>query len=119
MFIAGRLTIKYPGIAETIAADLRNVALLRRMLEITARPRTSTDEVRIRAAIATLSGPQRQVLAEAYYRDRSVAETARILQIPPGTVKSRTYCRSRGGGDAAAEPRGVGQVEPAGGHRRA
>jgi RNA polymerase sigma-70 factor, ECF subfamily len=49
------------------------------------------DEVSIRAAIATLPGPQRQVLAEVYYRDRSVAETARTLQIPPGTVKSRTF----------------------------
>ena len=49
------------------------------------------DEVSIRAAVATLPGPQRQVLAEIYYRDRSVAETARILQIPPGTVKSRTF----------------------------
>jgi predicted unusual protein kinase regulating ubiquinone biosynthesis (AarF/ABC1/UbiB family) len=28
--------VQYPGIAETIAADLRNVALLRRMLQITA-----------------------------------------------------------------------------------
>jgi predicted unusual protein kinase regulating ubiquinone biosynthesis (AarF/ABC1/UbiB family) len=28
--------VQYPGIAETIAADLRNVALLRRMLKITA-----------------------------------------------------------------------------------
>jgi predicted unusual protein kinase regulating ubiquinone biosynthesis (AarF/ABC1/UbiB family) len=36
LFIAGSLTIKCPGIAETIAADLRNVALLRRMLRITA-----------------------------------------------------------------------------------
>jgi RNA polymerase sigma-70 factor (ECF subfamily) len=26
-----------------------------------------------------------------YYRDRSVAETARILQIPPGTVRSRIF----------------------------
>ena len=29
--------VQYPGIAETIAADLRNVALLRRMLRITAQ----------------------------------------------------------------------------------
>jgi len=49
------------------------------------------DEVSIRAAIATLPSTQRRVLAEVYYRDRSVAETARILQIPPGTVKSRTF----------------------------
>jgi RNA polymerase sigma-70 factor, ECF subfamily len=49
------------------------------------------DEVGVRAAIAALPGPQRQVLAEVYYRDRSVAEAARILRIPPGTVKSRTF----------------------------
>jgi RNA polymerase sigma-70 factor, ECF subfamily len=55
------------------------------------RADASIDEVGVRAAIATLPGPQRQVLAEVYYRDRSVAETARILQIPPGTVKSRTF----------------------------
>jgi len=48
------------------------------------------DEFGVRAAIAALPGPQRQVLAEIYYRDRSVADTARILQIPPGTVRSRT-----------------------------
>ena len=55
------------------------------------RADASIDEVGVRAAIAALPGPQRQVLAEVYYRDRSVAETARILQIPPGTVKSRTF----------------------------
>jgi RNA polymerase sigma-70 factor, ECF subfamily len=49
------------------------------------------DDVGIRGAIATLPGPQRQVLVEIYYCDRSVAETARILQIPPGTVRSRTF----------------------------
>jgi RNA polymerase sigma-70 factor, ECF subfamily len=55
------------------------------------RADASVDEFGVRAAIAALSGPQRQVLAEVYYRDRSVAEAARILQIPPGTVKSRTF----------------------------
>ena len=30
-------------------------------------------------------------LTEIYYRDQSVAETARLLQIPAGTVKSRTF----------------------------
>jgi RNA polymerase sigma-70 factor (ECF subfamily) len=51
----------------------------------------SLDGAGVRAAIAALPGLQRQVLTEIYYRDRSVAETARILQIPPGTVKSRTF----------------------------
>jgi RNA polymerase sigma-70 factor (ECF subfamily) len=55
------------------------------------QPDASLDEVSVRAAIAHLPGPQRRVLTEIYYRDRSVAETARILQIPPGTVKSRTF----------------------------
>lgn len=41
--------------------------------------------------MAALPGPQRRVLTEVFYRDRSAAETARILQIPPGTVRSRTF----------------------------
>jgi RNA polymerase sigma-70 factor (ECF subfamily) len=55
------------------------------------RADASIDEAGVRAAIAALPAPQRQVLAEIYYRNRSVAETARILQIPPGTVRSRTF----------------------------
>jgi RNA polymerase sigma-70 factor, ECF subfamily len=55
------------------------------------RADASTDAGGLRAAIATLPSAQRQVLTEVYYRDRSVAETARILQIPPGTVRSRTF----------------------------
>jgi RNA polymerase sigma-70 factor (ECF subfamily) len=55
------------------------------------RADASIDESCVRAAIAALPGSQRQVLAEIYYRDRSVAETARILRIPPGTVRSRTF----------------------------
>jgi RNA polymerase sigma-70 factor (ECF subfamily) len=51
----------------------------------------SIDEVGVRAAIAALPGPQRQVLIEVYCRDRSVAETALITQIPPGTVRSRIF----------------------------
>src|SRR5579863_7844206 len=55
------------------------------------RADASTDAPGVSAAFAALPGAQRQVLTEVYYRDRSVAETARILQIPPGTVKSRTF----------------------------
>ena len=55
------------------------------------RADASIDEAGVRAAIAALPIPQRQVLAEIYYRNHSVAETARILQIPPGTVKSRIF----------------------------
>jgi RNA polymerase sigma-70 factor (ECF subfamily) len=55
------------------------------------RADASIDKVGVRTAIAALPGPQRQVLTEVYYRDRSVAETARMLQIPPGTVRSRIF----------------------------
>jgi RNA polymerase sigma-70 factor (ECF subfamily) len=43
----------------------------------------------MRAALAQLSPRHRQVIIEMYYRGHSVAETAEILGIPPGTVKSR------------------------------
>ncbi|REE96594.1 sigma-70 family RNA polymerase sigma factor [Thermomonospora umbrina] len=42
-------------------------------------------------ALADLSPSHRAVILETYYRGRSVAEAAKILGIPPGTVKSRTY----------------------------
>lgn len=42
-------------------------------------------------ALSTLSAEHRSVLIETHFRGRSVGETARILGIPPGTVKSRCY----------------------------
>lgn len=45
----------------------------------------------IRQAMETLSPAHRAVVVELYYHDRSVAETARRLGIPLGTVKSRAH----------------------------
>jgi RNA polymerase sigma-70 factor (ECF subfamily) len=42
-------------------------------------------------ALDRLSEEHRDVLVELYYRDRSVTEAAEALNIPPGTVKSRSY----------------------------
>jgi RNA polymerase sigma-70 factor, ECF subfamily len=42
-------------------------------------------------ALADLSAPHRAVIIETFYRGRSVAETAKTLGIPVGTVKSRTH----------------------------
>ncbi|MFI0350696.1 sigma-70 family RNA polymerase sigma factor [Actinomadura sp. 9N407] len=42
-------------------------------------------------AMADLSPQHRAVLVETYYRGRSVAEAAKALGIPAGTVKSRSY----------------------------
>ncbi len=42
-------------------------------------------------AVTRLSPDHRAVLRECYYRGRPVAEAARLLGIPEGTVKSRTH----------------------------
>ncbi|WP_020579958.1 sigma-70 family RNA polymerase sigma factor [Actinopolymorpha alba] len=42
-------------------------------------------------ALQSLTDPHRRVLVEVYFRDRSVSEAARILRVPEGTVRSRTY----------------------------
>ena len=57
--------VQYPGIAETIAADLRNVALLRRMLRIAA-PAQDAD--------ALLSELRDRVLEELDYRREAASQ---------------------------------------------
>ncbi|MEE1664011.1 sigma-70 family RNA polymerase sigma factor [Streptomyces sp. NPDC003631] len=42
-------------------------------------------------AVRTLSPDHRAVLLETYYRGRTMAEAARVLGVPVGTVKSRSY----------------------------
>lgn len=45
----------------------------------------------VAAALARLTPEHRQVLVQAHWLGRSVAETATVPGLPPGTVKSRTY----------------------------
>jgi RNA polymerase sigma-70 factor, ECF subfamily len=49
------------------------------------------DALDVRAALAQLSPEHRGVITEMYFRGHSVTETAEILGIPAGTVKSRSY----------------------------
>jgi RNA polymerase sigma-70 factor (ECF subfamily) len=49
------------------------------------------NDITIQTALTRLSPKHRNVLLEVYVRSRSTAEAARILNIPEGTVKSRTY----------------------------
>ena len=42
-------------------------------------------------ALDSLSREHRAVIVETYYRGRSVADTAQVLGVPEGTVKSRCY----------------------------
>jgi RNA polymerase sigma-70 factor, ECF subfamily len=82
-------------------------------LRTSQRADARIDETGVRAAIAALPRHQRTVLTEVYYRDRSVAETARILQIPAGTVRSRIFYglralrRTLAAQDAVASAKGV------------
>ena len=42
-------------------------------------------------ALQTLTADHRPVVEQLYYRDRTVADAARVLGVPEGTVKSRAY----------------------------
>jgi RNA polymerase sigma-70 factor (ECF subfamily) len=64
------------------------------------------DRIIIADALQSLSQEHRAVIVETYYRGRTVAETAGVLGIPPGTVKSRCYYALRALKLALAE-RGV------------
>ena len=57
-------------------------------------------------ALDSLSREHRAVIVETYYRGRSVADTAQVLGVPEGTVKSRCYYALRALKLALAE-RGV------------
>jgi RNA polymerase sigma-70 factor, ECF subfamily len=57
-------------------------------------------------ALATLKREHRAVLVEVYYRGRTVVEAAEVLQVPVGTVKSRTYYALRALRLAIEEGRG-------------
>ena len=57
-------------------------------------------------ALGSLSAEHRAVLVETYYRGRTVAQAARVLGVPPGTVKSRCHYALRALKLALAE-RGV------------
>jgi RNA polymerase sigma-70 factor, ECF subfamily len=64
------------------------------------------DRIIVTDALHSLSQEHRAVIVETYYRGRSVAEAAQVLDIPPGTVKSRCYYALRALKLALAE-RGV------------
>ena len=61
------------------------------------------DALQMAEALDSLSDEHRSVLIETYYRGASVAEAAKVLGVPPGTVKSRTYYALRALRSAFAE----------------
>jgi RNA polymerase sigma-70 factor (ECF subfamily) len=61
------------------------------MADPVERIERAVDALDVRAALDRLSPEHRQVITEMYFRGHSVAETAEILGVPTGTVKSRSY----------------------------
>jgi RNA polymerase sigma-70 factor (ECF subfamily) len=53
-----------------------------------------------------LSADHRAVIGELFFTRRTIAETAQVLGVPPGTVKSRSFYALRALRDALEE-RGV------------
>jgi RNA polymerase sigma-70 factor (ECF subfamily) len=49
------------------------------------------DSMTVLSALDRLTPEHREVLVEMYYRGHTVTETAEVLGVPPGTVKSRSY----------------------------
>ncbi len=68
----------------------------------------SVDSQLVRAALRTLSTEHREVLLECYFRGASVAQAARTLGVPPGTIKSRTHYALRALRQALDEMGGIG-----------
>jgi len=69
------------------------------------------DALTVLPALERLSPDHRDVLAEVYFRGRTLPEAAEVLGVPPGTVKSRSYYALRALrsalGPAMNEPEGV------------
>lgn len=88
--------------AHRIALNLANSAFRRRSAERRARSRLqlgeaatwsdpdSANAVAVRAALQQLRPEQRRVLVMRHFLGYSVAETAQVLKIPEGSVKTHT-----------------------------
>ena len=89
------------SVARNLLTDAHRAQQSRPVLvddERTAASAATDDEIdraveswQMAAAMQRLSPQHREVLVQAHWMGRSVAETAAYLGVPPGTVKSRTY----------------------------
>ncbi len=84
-------------VQETMLRAWRNPSVLdeeqgsARAWLFTVARRIVVDEWIVAEALDRLTPEHRAVIVECYYRGRSTAEAAEVLNIPAGTVKSRTH----------------------------
>lgn len=88
--VARRITIDQARAASARPTELGDDRLVDRPQECDDYQRM-IDADEVRRALATLPDRLRDVLVEVYFRERSVAEASSVLDVPPGTIKSRTY----------------------------
>jgi len=87
-------------VARNIVTDRARARAVRpvEVADVVDQPPTETDHSEsvvntmvVLEALDKVSPEHRDVLVQLYYHGRSVAEAAKELGVPPGTVKSRTY----------------------------
>lgn len=104
-YVADRGTVRtwLYGLARHAVIDQhRRRARRRRPLAVTDIPARADeidallDATAVQTALARLSPIHRRVLELAYFEGRTLADIARLLDVPVGTVKSRIYYALRG-----------------------
>jgi RNA polymerase sigma-70 factor (ECF subfamily) len=89
------------------AAEARPSEVFNEHLDAYARQEDAVDLMldahEVRAALAALPERLRSTIVEIYYRERPVAEVAELLDVPQGTVKSRTFYALRALREALVE----------------
>jgi len=87
----------------------RRAAERRAQARLAAQPRAAVEDdpttsVAVRAALQSLRPEQRAVLVSRYFLDHSLDETAALLQMPVGTVKTHAHRGLAALRDALGEP---------------
>ncbi|MFF2650133.1 sigma-70 family RNA polymerase sigma factor [Streptomyces sp. NPDC058045] len=92
LFTVGRrLAIDARRARQARPAEVGDTAALEHTRVCADHAERSAAGIDVRAAVMTLTPEHRAVLVQVYFRGASVAQAARALGIPPGTVKSRAY----------------------------
>ncbi|MFI1975805.1 sigma-70 family RNA polymerase sigma factor [Streptomyces wedmorensis] len=89
--VARRLAIDARRARLSRAKEVTDVVLESSAIHVEDPIEPSIQVLDVRDALKELSREHRAVLIEVYFRGLSVQEAADVLEIPPGTVKSRTY----------------------------
>ena len=89
--VARRIAIDHLRAARVRVTEVGDEHVETRFARVEDETQRTVDRIEVRAALASLSEKSRTMLISTYFEGRTVAELAGALDIPEGTVKSRTY----------------------------